>query len=220
MCNLIENIHVPFRFAVGCMAAALGLLVVSFFAETPAAAQCVPADSSNTTITIAPMPRPCQYVFNPDGSADRVEASVVLRDSGGNPIPGALVAMELTDKTGTIDECLNSPSSIGMTNAAGEVQISVGEICGCGSFRVQFASVCPGDVTTLRAAGIRGPFDGTSPDLNGSCSSDAQPVNVIDLGIFGGCLSSYSQCCDFNCSGDINVVDLGIWAGGLTTACP
>lgn len=227
MFNPIENVHVPFHFAVGrsrighrLAATALGLLVTAVLAATSAEAQCVPADSSNTTITIVPMPRPCQYVFNPDGSADRIEASIVLRDGAGNPIDGALVAMELIDETGTINECLNSPSAIGMTNAAGEVQISLGEICGCGSFRVQFASVCPGDVTTLRAAGIRGPFDGTSPDLNGSCSSEPVPVNVIDLGLFGGCLSSYSQCCDYNCSGDINVVDLGVWAGGLGTGCP
>jgi len=181
---------------------------------------CVPADAVLSTVTILPPAAGCQYVFNPDGSLSGITATVELLDAGGAPIPGALILTSFAGVAGTMKKCPNLPDASAMTDAAGIATVTVGKACGCGTFTLSLVSVCPGDLTTLVVLGVFGPFDGTSPDLNGSCDVfGSNPVNVIDLGIWAGCLTVYDMCCDFDCNGAVNVLDLGIWASGLTASC-
>jgi hypothetical protein len=64
-------------------------------------------------------------------------------------------------------------------------------------------------------------FDFTSSDLDASCETATSATNVIDLGIWAGCLppSPYCEASDYNCDGTVNVSDLGGWAGGLGSPC-
>jgi hypothetical protein len=195
-------------------------LAVSFLSFSESHAACAPADPAQSEIEIGPSTVDCHYVFYPDGSRDRIRASVTLRDDAGNPISGAVVEMRVADRTGTLDVCEGFQIVTGVTNAEGHVALSVGELCGCGTFGVGLAAFCPQDPVTVRPLGHFGPFQATSPDLNGSCNHQERPVNVVDLGIFGVCLGEPSRCCDFNCDDLVTILDLGIWAGALLTSCP
>ena len=61
------------------------------------------------------------------------------------------------------------------------------------------------------------PFDFTSTDLDGDCLD----TDVVDLGLFAGCLppGPYCRTSDYNCDGTVDVIDLGLWAGGLGLTC-
>jgi hypothetical protein len=179
----------------------------------------VAAAPALSTVAILPPPV-CQYLFNPDGSLSGISADVTLLDVDGAPIPAATIVATLTPVAGTITGCLNPPEASAVTDADGEATVTLGRACGCGTFNLNLASFCPNDVTTVRFLGAFGPFPGTSPDLNGSCDVPGpNPVDVVDLGIWAGCLGAPALCCDYTCDGAVDVLDLAIWASGLLASC-
>jgi hypothetical protein len=180
---------------------------------------CVAADPVLSTVAILPPPAGCQYLFNPNGSLAGITAVVELADDAGAPIAGQSVVASFVAVPGSgMKSCPNHTEGSAMTNALGVAMVTFDTACGCGPFNLAIISFC--DVSTIVLHGTFGPFDGTSPDLNGSCNVPGpNPVNVVDLGIWAGCLGAPALCCDYTCDGLVDILDLAIWASGLFTSC-
>lgn len=165
-----------------------------------------PADPAMSTAALVSAPaRPCHWLFQLDGAKDVLTLSVTMKNAGGIPLPFCTFRANVIPIDGTAFAC--DPVVNGATGAAGVGVVSFAKLGGCGRFGIQIET----DGVIVESIG---PFSMTSSDLNGSGAT-----NVVDLGLFAGCLAVPCLCADYNCDGFVNIIDLGIWAGGLGIGC-
>jgi hypothetical protein len=153
----------------------------------------------------------CQFRFRLDGSLDALTLCVTLRDIFDVPIANCSMSATLNNPVTLCTNCCTNPQ-MGQTNWAGVVYFVWNKLGGRGSAQVCVTSHCVGDIGICCQS-----FDFTSTDLDHDCLD----TDVIDLGIWAGCLppGPYCEASDYNCDGTINVIDLGLWAGGLGVNC-
>lgn len=209
----------------------LAMLVVLCCSMTAMAAVPDPARSG---CQIKGQELSCQFRFRADGGLDKLTVAITLRDAFDTPVPSCSVNAgwsNLQIKPGEAGAAMCSccpaatapnavPNKGAVTNAAGVAQIIFAQIGGRGIVDICVTAHCVGNIEICCFSDIH--F--TSPDLNGSC--DLQPpaaasTNVVDLGIWAGCLppAPYCESSDYNCDNTVNVVDLGVFAGGLVLGC-
>jgi hypothetical protein len=161
---------------------------------------------------------PCQFRFHPSGGYDQLLVLVTLRWCA-DPLAHCLATVAIEPSSGTGAFCSCCPTTQQhVTDEAGVLSaLFTGRIGGRGRLDVSVTAHCVGDVLVSTQT-----FDFTSPDLDGSCQASPQSAtNIIDLGIWAGCLppEPYCRTSDFDCSGAVGVIDLGLWAGGLGQGC-
>lgn len=162
------------------------------------------------------------YLVCPQGDGDRLDAtgatiSVVVKDNGGNPIPGVPAAdfwLESCNSPGLVlcggSGTINADAA---TDANGEATISAQlGAGGCDSVGVVVVvqGVVLQDVNNA-CAPLCLPILAKSPDIN----SDLV-VDVIDLGLFSLLYTSpphgFQTCLDYNCDGIIDLVDFSLFS--------
>lgn len=204
---------------------ALMAALIAFLAVNGSAVRAADPDPTNSTISASGTPIfGCQFVLHADCQFDVVQVDVVVRDAGNNPVPNAVVWVNLQPNAGTEDAC--NCLHAAMADAAGQATVSFCDAGGRGSsvdLCVQAAAPGGGPVD-LGCVQMPAPHAFTSPDLNGSCESVppfASSTTVVDLGIWATGLppNPYYMPSDYNCDGVIGVQDLGIWASGLGHGC-
>jgi len=154
----------------------------------------------------------CQYRFRLDGSLDCMTLCVTLRDVFDVPVPDCTTSASLNDTdNGSLCTCCTDPQ-IQATDAGGVAVFVFKKLGGRGSGEVCVTAHCVGDIAICCQ-----PFDFTSTDLDGDCLD----TDVVDLGLWAGCLppSPYCRESDYNCDLTVDVVDLGLFAGGLNVDC-
>jgi len=160
---------------------------------------------------------PCQYRFRGDGSLDQLIVYITARDCFDVPVPVCSTSATITPTSGTLALCTCAPNPQWvLTGVDGTGTFVFDHIGGRGTADLCITAHCVGDIAIFCEE-----FDFTSPDLDASCETAAPATNILDLGVWAGCLppNPYCQAADFDCDGTVNVVDVGFWAGGLGVPC-
>ena len=160
---------------------------------------------------------PCQYRFRCDGGLDCMTLCVTLRDAFDAPVDSCSTSAAIVTSDAICSPC--GLTKGGTTDAAGVILFEWCRIGGRGSAEIRVTAHCVGEIEICTNA-----FDYTSPDLDASCDPCPGPpftANILDLGLWSGCLppGPYCQASDYNCDGTVNILDLGVFAGGLTVCC-
>jgi hypothetical protein len=136
---------------------------------------------------------------------------VTLRDVFDVPVPNCTTSVTLNNTGIALCSCCPNPQIVA-TDANGVAVFEFKKLGGRGSGDACITAHCQGDI----AIGCK-PFDFTSTDLDGDCLD----TDVIDLGLWAGCLPPAPYCreSDYNCDGTVDVIDLGLFAGGLAVTC-
>jgi hypothetical protein len=176
---------------------------------------CIPSDRWGVGVT--GNGASCQYRFRADGSLDKLIVNITARDCFDLPVAQCSTSATITATPGTRALCTCAPNPQWVvTDDLGVGKFEFGHIGGRGTAAVCITAHCVGHI----AIGCD-EFDFTSSDLAATCETNASATNVVDLGIWAGCLPPfpYCQASDYNCDGTVNVVDLALWAGGLGIFC-
>ena len=189
----------------------LATLVVLALSATSALAGVPDPTRSGCAVTGNPLP--CQFRFRADGNLDKLTLKCTVRDAFDAPVANCSTYCNLGGATLIAAQCGGNRKG-GLTSAAGVVNFIYRCIGGRGQVNLLVTAVCSGNVGICSRT-----ISFTNPDLDASNQNSGSSVNVTDLGIWAGGLSSYAQASDFDCSGAVNVTDLGIWAGGLNKNC-
>lgn len=154
----------------------------------------------------------CQYRFRHDGGLDCLSVCVTLRDIFDVPVPNCTTSVTLNDTgNGSLCSCCPNPLILA-TDANGVAVFEFKKLGGRGSAEACITALCQGAIAIACQS-----FDYTSTDMSGDCLA----TDVIDLGLWAGCLPPAPYCreSDYNCDGTVDVIDLGLFAGGLTVTC-
>jgi hypothetical protein len=122
-----------------------------------------------------------------------------------------------TAEAGTALCSCESLSRTEVSDANGVLDFTWCRLGGRGRAEVAVSLLCFAAIEICRL-----PFSFTSPDLSGTCGPGPDSdTNVIDLGIWAGCLGAAPPCraSDYDCSCTVGVLDLAIFASGLGTNC-
>jgi hypothetical protein len=178
---------------------------------TGTAVQAGIPDPARSGCALAGQVASCQYRFRHDGSLDALTLCVTLRDIFDVPVPNCSTTASLNNTGVALCNCCPNPQ-VGATDSTGVVYFIWEKLGGRGSGEVCVTARCVGNIAICCES-----FLFTSTDLDGDCAD----TDVIDLGLWAGCLPPGPYCreSDYNCDLTVNVIDLGLWAGGLGIDC-
>ena len=190
------------------------VLATLFVVMCSAAAFAGVPDPSRSACSVSAPPTGCQYRFNASGGLDTLTLTVTLRDAFDAPVANCSTTVTLDNASLVVCNCCPDQLT-GSTNANGIVTFNINQLGGRGSVDVNVTANCTGNIAICSNT-----INFTSPDLNASCEAGSS-TNVIDLGVFAGCLPPSPYCVesDYSCDGTVNVVDLGLFASGLNSGC-
>ena len=147
-----------------------------------------------------------------DGGLDCMSVCVTLRDIFDVPVPNCTTSVTLNDTgNGSLCSCCPNPLILA-TDANGVAVFEFKKLGGRGTAEACITALCQGAIAIACQS-----FDYASTDMNGDCVG----TDVIDLGLWAGCLPPAAYCreSDYNCDLTVDVIDLGLFAGGLTVTC-
>jgi hypothetical protein len=151
-------------------------------------------------------------VFMTPGSQSDVDnVTIVVRNGDGDPIPGATVAVDVSN----CNLCVCVPDGLtGTTDAAGTVSLNP-RVGGCDECTV----IVRADGVTFRVYTPPGPGLPTvrSTDWDGSNCESA--VTGLDFGFFAGAFKqTQASCADYTGDGAVSGVDFSLFAASFSMA--